>query len=36
MTGGPTFDVDSPVAVVRVHDVLYVLSLSGDVWRIAG
>jgi len=28
--------VDSPVAVVRVHDDLYVLSLAGPVWRIIG
>ena len=28
--------VDSPVAVVRVHDDLYVLSLAGPVWRIVG
>lgn len=28
--------VDSPVAVVRAHDDLYVLSLSGTVWRIVG
>lgn len=28
--------VDSPVAVVRAHNDLYVLSLSGTVWRING
>jgi hypothetical protein len=28
--------VDAPVAVVRVHDDLYVLSLAGPVWRIVG
>ena len=28
--------VDSPVAVVRANDELYVLSLSGTVWRIVG
>lgn len=28
--------VDAPVAVVRAHEDLYVLSLSGTVWRIVG
>lgn len=28
--------VDAPVAVVRAHGDLYVLSLSGSVWRIVG
>jgi glucose/arabinose dehydrogenase len=28
--------VDSPVAVVRANDQVYVLSLSGTVWRIVG
>jgi len=28
--------VDAPVAVVRAHGDLYVLSLSGTVWRIVG
>jgi glucose/arabinose dehydrogenase len=28
--------VDAPVAVVRAHGDLYVLSLSGSVWRIIG
>ena len=28
--------VDSPVAIVRAHNDLYVLSLSGTIWRING
>lgn len=29
-------DVDSPSAVVRANDTIYVLSLSGTVWRLDG
>jgi hypothetical protein len=28
--------VDSPAAIVRAHNDLYVLSLSGTIWRING